>query len=138
MKLLLMALMMTIVAGCAAPRPYEQKIEGVMLKGGAPVANVKIRFLSEYPEDTCEGQGLETTTDVSGKFSFKQHYKPSKTENYAVVIHPYRLCISAGEQWKTIWKLKTGPAPRNIAFRCELGEKGDSVCKVAWDGQNYR
>lgn len=130
--------MITIVAGCVAPKPYEQNIEGVMLKGGVPVANVTVRFLSEYPDDSCEGQGLEATTDESGKFSFKQIYAPSKTENYAVVIHPYRLCMSAGGQWKTIWKLKTGPAPGKIAFRCEIDGKGDSVCKVAWDGQEYR
>jgi hypothetical protein len=138
MKLLLLAVMMAIVAGCSAPDPYEQNIEGIMLKSGEPLANVKVRFLTEYPEDTCEGQGLETTTDESGKFSLKQLYKPSKVEDYAVVIHPYRLCMSTGGHWKTIWKLKTGPAPKKIAFRCELDEKGNAVCKVAWDGQGYR
>ena len=138
MKLLLLVVMISILTGCSARKPYEQKIEGVMLKGGAPAPNIKLKFRSEYPEDTCEGPGLETTTDESGKFTFRQVYKPSKMEDYAVVIHPYRLCMFTGNKWKTIWALKTGPAPGKIAFSCELDENGNAVCKVAWDGQDYR
>jgi hypothetical protein len=139
MKLLLLALVVGMITACAAPAPYEQKIEGVLLKGGAPAAGIKVRFLSEYPEGTCEAPGLlEAKTDPSGKFSFTQPYTPSKNEKYAVLIHPYRLCISTAGQWRTVWKLTTGPAPTNIVFRCELDDKGDAVCKVAWNGQGFR
>lgn len=138
MRIVLLALMTAVVTGCAAPAPYEQKIEGIILKSGAPATNVKVRFLSEYPEDSCEVPGLEATTDQSGKFKFNQQYIPSKTERYAVVIHPFRLCIYTDGKWKTAWKLTTGPAPSSIAFHCEMNDKSETVCKVAWDGQGYR
>lgn len=138
MKILLLALMVAVVTGCATPTPYEQKIEGVFLKDGVPVANLNVRFLSEYPEDSCEAPGLETTTDQSGKFIFNQQYIPSKTEKYAVVTHPYRLCINTDGKWKSVWKLRTGPAPQKINFRCNVNDKGESVCKVAWNGQDFR
>jgi hypothetical protein len=136
MKIVLFALMVSIFTGCAAP-PYEQKIGGEVLKGEMPAANVKIRFISEYPEDKCESRGLEGTTDQSGKFSFNQLYTPANTENYAVVIHPYRLCIFIDREWKTVWKLTTGPAPKSIDFRCVLDKNGGAKCKVSWNGQNF-
>ncbi|NTV13646.1 MAG: carboxypeptidase regulatory-like domain-containing protein [Desulfobulbaceae bacterium] len=138
MKKQLLLLVVTVVTGCVMPTPYEQNIEGTVRSGGAPAANVKVRFIHEYPEDTCETPGLEAETDQTGKFSFNQLYTPSKNEKYAVVIHPYRLCISSSGQWKTVWKLKTGPAPKSIVFRCNLEGKGDEACKVAWDGQELR
>lgn len=138
MRILLLALMAAVLTGCVAPAPYEQKIEGIILKSGAPATNVKVRFLSEYPEESCEVPGLEATIDQSGKFKFNQQYIPTKTERYAVVIHPFRLCINTDGKWKTVWKLKTGPAPKSINFRCRLNGNGGAVCDFSWDGQNYR
>ncbi|OGW24387.1 MAG: hypothetical protein A2X59_09165 [Nitrospirae bacterium GWC2_42_7] len=139
MKRLHSVLLVAILIGCV-PAPYEQKIEGQILNGEKGAEGIKIRFLSKYPENTCEGDGLETVTDKDGKFKISQTYIPSKKEKHAVVTHPYRLCYFADERWLTAWKHKTGPAPHNIAFRCYMDESNKRIekCLVSRDKQEFK
>jgi hypothetical protein len=82
--------------------------------------------------------GAEIGESLGGQVIFKQQYIPSKTEKYAAVIHPYRLCIFAEGKWNTVWKLTTGPAPRSINFRCVVNDKDNASCKVIWDGNDLK
>lgn len=140
MKKLALFVMVAIVVGCVASTPYEQKIEGIILRDGVGVENVRVRFLSTSPKGTCEASGLEAATDRYGRFTFSQKYTPSKTENYAVVIHPYKLCIFVDGQWQTAWSLTTGPAPHSVVFQCFLDKRNKKVekCLVSWDRRQLK
>lgn len=100
-KRLFIVTLVAVSFGCAAPAPYNQNIEGVVLHGDNAVGDVKVRFLSTNTEGTCDASGLEAITDKAGKFMFSQKYIPTVTEKYAVVIHPYRLCVFIDGRWQT-------------------------------------
>ncbi len=142
MKSIKRLFVVTLVAasvGCAAPAPYDQKIEGIVLRGENGVGDVKVRFLSTNPEDTCDAPGIEAITDKAGKFSLDQKYIPSFPEKYVVAIHPYRLCIFIDSRWQKAWSLKTGPAPRSIVFKCFIAENNKKIekCLVSWNSQAF-
>ncbi len=131
-------MILALLSGCFAPPPYEQKIEGSIFRDGEAASEVKVRFVSNYPE-TSENRGLEATTDHEGKFLLTQIYSPKWFEKIDVVIHPYRLYIFLDGKWQTAWSLTTGPAPRSVAFKCYLDEPMKKVekCLVSWDKQPF-
>jgi len=42
------------IVGCVSQAPYEQKIEGIVLRNKKGVKDVAVRFLSTYPENNCD------------------------------------------------------------------------------------
>jgi hypothetical protein len=138
--LFFIATLLAVLAGCTAKAPYNQNIEGIVLRGDNAIENIRVRFLSAYLEGACDAPGLEAVTNKDGKFTFSQKYVPSVTENYAVVVHPYRLCIFIDGRWQQAWSVSTGPAPGSIVFKCYVAEDNKKIekCFVSWDKQEFK
>jgi hypothetical protein len=60
----------SILSGCGAPKPppFAEKVQGTLMVGKTPLANVRVQFV---PQDTSKGQLTisSATTDEKGFFS---------------------------------------------------------------------
>jgi hypothetical protein len=131
--------MATLLAGCGPPPAYQQTIQGVITDRGAVVSSLGVRFISSETLGACGSPYVEGTTDASGAFRFTVPYQPSSNERFAVLIHPFRLCVLSAEGWHSIWNLTTGPAPKHIEFKCDLGTTNRAQkCLVSWEDQQFR
>jgi len=126
-----MATAIALVA-CGA---YDQQVRGRLLYQNKPVVSSRIRFLSSGPKEICDAPGLKALTDAAGAFTVHQAYTPSIFENFAVAIHPYRLCVERNGRWERVWSAKSGPAPRTLDIECKLGGIEATQCRSSWNGQ---
>lgn len=126
-----------VLLGCVSQASYEQKIAGIILKDGKGVKSIRVGFTSVVSESGPEN-GVETTTNDEGQFLLKQVYTPLPAEKHAVVIHPYRLWIFVDGRWRSVWKLKSGPAPTSLDFRCTINDINSVECLASWNNQNFK
>ena len=137
-KFALVTIVALQLAGCGGAPAYDQDISGTLTRGGQPASTLRVRFLSSETQEICGDSHPETVTDSQGSFRLKLQYKPSWFERIDVVIHPFRLCVLEGNDWRSLWNLTTGPAPRRVEFLCSLDATSNSPCEVSWDGQPMR
>lgn len=126
-----------VLLGCVSQASYEKKITGIILKDGKGVKDIKVGFTSVTSESGPEN-GEEAKTNDAGYFLLKQVYTPQPAEKYAVVIHPYQLWLFVDGRWRSVWKLKSGPAPTSLAFRCTINDISRVECLVSWNNQDFR
>ena len=81
---LLGVLAVALLVGCSGERtPELAEVEGTLtLKGGGPLANVRVMFLPD-PEEEVFGQPSSATTDANGKFVL--HYDGNESKPGAAI-----------------------------------------------------
>ena len=123
------------LAGCGRPPAYDQHIGGTLTRAGNPASSQHVRFISSEAQGMCASPNGETVTDDQGHFGFTLRYEPSWFEAIDVVIHPFRLCVLEGSDWRSVWEFTSGPAPERLEFRCNLDALARPPCDVSWNGQ---
>ena len=116
-----------------------ESIRGILKQDGGGVPAVHVRFTSSASKPICDATNGEALTDEQGRFFFHFRYQPYFTEKFAVLVHHYRLCVLDANRWRPIWTFVTGPAPKQLDFKCDLSVGTTTQrCTVSWEGQAFR
>lgn len=123
--------LLLLLAGCSAPAPYMQTVEGSIQGDALPLTGIPVRFVLSPPDEaqSCSPARAETVTDSRGHFSLTAQYNPTQSERYAVVLKQHIVCAQVEGQWQAIWQLKTGPM-LHASLRCTVSRARVASCTL--------